>query len=278
MPSTPKVTVAACQVRIDIDDPAGTWQALVAAVNEAADRGAGVIVVPELATSGYVFHDVEEARSRAETATGPTVELLRRLSAEHRAVIVGGFCETATDASTSSITVYNSAAILDCGALLAVYRKTHLWDTEKLIFTPGDEVPPVVVTSMGQVAAMICYDLELPEMVRNVALRGAQLVVAPSNWPNLGHPSEERPAEIAKAQASASVNRVAVVVADRCGPERGVDWIGGSVICDVRGSLSAGPELGVPTVLTAELDLEAALDKRVSARNDAFGDRRPELY
>ncbi len=68
------------------------------------------------------------------------------------------------------------------------------------------------------------------------------------------------------------------MVADRCGPERGVDWIGGSLICDVRGHLSAGPDLGVSTLLIADLDLEAALDKRVSARNDAFGDRRPELY
>lgn len=265
--------VAACQVQIDIDDPDRTRERVVAAIGEAAGRGARLIVLPELATCGGVFRDPAEARSRAESASGPTVKLVAELSAQHDAVIVGGFCEESGGAMP-----YNSAVIADQGKVLAVYRKTHLWDTEKLIFTPGDERPPVVATSLGQVAIMVCYDLEFPEMVRGVALRGAQVIAAPANWPDLGYPAGERPAEMAKAQASAAINKVAVVVADRCGAERGVDWIGGSLICDVWGYPVAGPADRVATVLTAEVDLAAALDKRVSARNDAFADRRPELY
>jgi predicted amidohydrolase len=125
---------------------------------------------------------------------------------------------------------------------------------------------------------MICYDLEFPEMVRDVALRGAQVVVAPSNWPSNSPPAGERPPEVVKAQASASVNRVFVVVADRWGRERGVDWIGGSVICDVEGYPVAGPADGGEVLLVAELDLGRADDKALGAYNAAFADRRPQLY
>lgn len=266
------IMVAACQVRIDIDDPDETRRAVIAAVAEAAGRGAALIVVPELTLSGYAFRDQDEARARAEPASGPTVSLLRELSSQYGAVIIGGFCELGDPE------VYNSAVILDRGEVGAVYRKTHLWDTEKLIFTPGDRLPPVVDTSVGRVAAMICYDLEFPEMIRSVALRGAQLIAAPSNWPDLGGLHSRRPPEVAKALAGAAINRVAIVVADRVGPERGVHWIGGSVICDPEGYPAAGPAHGEAVVLTAEVDLGRALDKQVSSRNHAFTDRRTDLY
>jgi predicted amidohydrolase len=136
----------------------------------------------------------------------------------------------------------------------------------------------VITTSVGQIAVMVCYDAEFPEMVGSVARRGAQLVLAPSNWPSNSPPPGERPAEMAKVQAFAAVNRVFTVVADRVGPERGVDWIGGSIVCDVEGYPVAGPATGKAIVLVADLDLDRALVKTVSGNNDAFGDRRPDLY
>jgi len=265
--------VAVCQVPIDIDDPEGTRQVLLDAAAEAGDRGADVIVLPELATSGYVFRDVAEAWSRAEPANGPTVSLFQELSVRHGAVVVGGFCERSDGKRP-----WNSAAVVEAGRTLAIYRKTHLWGSEKLVFDTGDAKAPVVRTRVGSVAAMICYDVEFPEMVRDVSLRGAQLVLAPSNWPANSPPPGERPPEVVKAQANAAVNRVFVVVADRVGPERGVQWIGGSVICDVEGYPVAGPAQGERVVLIANLDLDRALDKVVGPHNDAFGDRRPDLY
>lgn len=266
------VNVAACQVRINIDDPDQTRQALVDSVARAAERGARLIVVPELVLSGYVFADLDEARRRAEPVSGPSVTLMQELSVKHSAVVVGGFCEIGPGRP------YNSAVVVEHGEVLSVYRKTHLWDSEKAVFTPGSELPPVVATSVGAVAVMICYDLEFPEMVRSVALGGAQLVAAPSNWPDLGGLHGRRPPEVVKAQAGAAVNRVAVVVADRCGAERGVTWIGGSVICDVDGYAVAGPAQGDETILSAEVDLDRSLDKRVGPHNDALTDRRIDLY
>jgi len=270
---TGTTTVAACQLRIDIDDPDGNRRRVVAAVEDAVARGAGLVVLPELVTSGYVFADLAEAREKSEPVDGPTVTLLTELSARHGIVLVAGFCERADGARP-----FNSLVVVDGGQLLAVYHKTHLWGTEKMMFAVGTEPAPVVQTSVGVLAAMICYDLEFPEMVRDVALRGAQVVVAPSNWPTNSPPPGERAPEVVKAQAFAAVNRVFVVVTDRVGTERGVEWIGGSLICDVEGYPVAGPAQGEETTLLAELDLARALAKDVGPYNHAFTDRRPDLY
>ena len=265
--------VAVCQLRIDIDDPAGTRRAVVAAVEEAAAQGASLIVLPELATSGYLFRDVAEASSRAESLDGDSITLYRELSVRTGAVIVAGFAERAAGERP-----YNSLVVVDQGEVLAVYRKTHLWGTEKLVFAAGSDPAPVVQTSVGRLAAMICYDLEFPEMVRDVSLRGAQIVVAPSNWPAIRAVPGERPPEVTKAQANAAVNRVFVAVADRVGVERGVDWIGGSLLSDPDGYLVAGLVLGEQAVLVADVDLGRALDKSAGAHNDVLADRRTDLY
>ncbi len=86
-----------------------------------------------------------------------------------------------------------------------------------------------------------------------------------------------------KAQAAAGTYRVHVVVADRCGAERGVDWTGGSLICGADGYLRAGPatvpgEVARPAVLVADVDPAIARDKSLGLYNDTVTDRRPDLY
>ncbi len=269
-------TVAACQIpaRIGSADPT----ALVTAAREAAGRGARLVVLPELAVCGYVFADAAEARAAAEPLDGPTGALLAELSAELDCVLVAGLAELGEDGA-----VYNSAVLAEGGRVRAGYRKAHLWGREAELFAPGHEPPPVVDTAAGRVAVMICYDLEFPEWVRLAAQAGAEVVAVPVNWPWLPRPAGERPLEVLKAQAAAGAYRVHVVVADRCGTERGVDWIGGSAICAATGYLLAGPAtapgaVAARTVLVAELDPAAARDKVLGPHNDALADRRPELY
>jgi 5-aminopentanamidase len=269
----PMAVVAAAQVNVDIEDRATTLKSIVAAVDAAARAGADLVVLPELVTTGYVFADVEEARSLAEPVTGSSVTLFRELSGDHRLVLIGGFAERTKDA------LFNSAVLVELGEVRCCYRKAHLWDTEKLFFAAGAALPPVVQTGLGRVAVMICYDLEFPELPRRVALDGAQLIAAPVNWPLLVPPPQgERPIEVVKAQAAAATNRLAVVVADRCGAERGVPWVGGSLICDLAGYPLAGPATGSPALLMADLDLRSSDDKSLGPRNDAFRDRRTDLY
>ncbi len=271
-----QVTVA--QVAIAVAEPDADRQAAAEAVAEAAAAGARLVVLPELCDSGYVFDPADpaaEARGLAAPVAGNvTLAQWRELAGRHRLVIVGGFCELGTDGR-----LYNSAALVDASGTRAVYRKVHLWDKEKLVFTPGDAAPPVVDTDIGRVAVMICYDLEFPEWGRLAALDGADLVAAPVNWPAYSWPAGERPAEVVKAQAAAATNGVFVAVADRCRTERGVSWISGSLIAGPDGYLLAGPVLAdQPAVLTAACDLPRARDKSLSGDNDLLADRRPELY
>jgi 5-aminopentanamidase len=268
------VLVACCQLAPEIGALEANRALAARAVEDAAARGARLIVLPELVSSGYVFRDAEEARSLAEPADGPTVtgwsELARRLDV----VIVGGFCEVDDDGL-----LRNSAALVDADGARAVYRKAHLWDRESEVFTPGDDPPPVVDTAAGRIGVVVCYDLEFPEWVRAAALQGAELLCVPTNWPREPRPAGERPMEVVRAMAAACTNRVFIAAADRCGRERGVDWVGGSAIVGPDGWPLAGPpEACEPALLIASCDLAQARDKRISERNDVLADRRPRVY
>ncbi|MGH8451380.1 nitrilase-related carbon-nitrogen hydrolase [Pseudomonas sp.] len=244
------------------------------AIRGAASLNAQVIVLPELIQSGYAFGDKEEAFKASETLDGPTLGLWKSLAQELGIIIVAGFCER-----LSAGRVANSAALVEPTGRLTVYRKAHLWDREKLIFAPGDAPPPVVDTSVGRIAVMICYDLELPEWVRLPALAQADLLCAPVNWPDGPRPVGERPAEIVRVQANAAVNRLFIAACDRCGEERGVNWVGGSVIVDADGYPLAGATSHQEEQrLVADLPLEQAGNKSISAHNHVHQDRRPELY
>jgi predicted amidohydrolase/dienelactone hydrolase len=272
--------IAVAQLAIAIGEPDANRKAAAAAVAEAAAAGARLVVLPELCDSGYVFGD-DAGRASAEAAAlaspaGASVTLRQwhALAAEHELVIVGGFCEQGADGR-----LFNSAALVDASGTRAVYRKAHLWDKEKLVFTPGDAPPPVVDTAIGRVGVMICYDLEFPEWVRMAALDGADLLAAPVNWPAAARPAGERPAEVIKAEAAAATNGIFVAVADRCQDERGVSWISGSLIAGPDGYLLAGPVLqDRPAVLTAACELPKARDKSLDGDNDLLADRRPALY
>lgn len=241
------------------------------AIREAVDDGAAVVVLPELITSGYMFESPEEA---AAVAIGAGHEILGEWAAEAAradVILAGGFCERGDDGR-----IYNSAAVLDATGLRAVYRKLHLWDREKLVFTPGSLPPPVLDTRIGRLAIMICYDLEFPELTRSVALAGAQLLLVPTNWPLVPRPAGEHPPEAMIGMAAARVNRMAIACADRLGRERGQEWTGGTTIIGADGWVAA--ESRAPGLVVADVDLELALNKRLTEHADAFGDRRPELY
>lgn len=274
MNTAKQTVVACCQLAPKIGDLTFNRTLTERAIRSAALQGAHVVVLPELVQSGYLFADHREALSLSETPEGPTLQRWGALARELNIVVVGGFCERLAGNELA-----NSAAMIDAQGLRAVYRKAHLWDAEREIFTAGTAAPPVVETVHGRIGMLICYDLEFPEWVRLPALAGADLLCAPVNWPDGPRPLTERPAEVVRVQANASVNRMFVAACDRHGHERGVSWVQGSVIVDADGYPLAGPaEQGGEQILLATLNLVEARNKRISERNDLHRDRRPSLY
>lgn len=263
--------IACQQLAPKLGDLAANRELALAAIREGVAAGADVVVLPELITSGYMFESPEEA---AGAAIGSDHEILREWAQEAARgdiVLAAGFCERGDDGRT-----YNSAALLDATGLRAVYRKLHLWDRERLVFTPGSAPPPVLDTRVGRISAIICYDLEFPELTRSVALAGTQLLLVPTNWPLVPRPEHEHPPEAMIGMSAARVNRMAIACADRLGREREQDWTGGTTIIGVDGWVAA--ESRERGLVVADVDLEPALDKRLTEYADAFGDRRPEFY
>ena len=273
-PDTDLVRVAACQVSLRVGEDARNRATALEAIFSAAAAGASVIILPELTPSGYVFESAAEARAAAEPAGGPAVAEWAAAAASRGVVIVGGFAELGEDGL-----LYNSAALVDPGGLRAVYRKAHLWDAESDFFAPGTAPPPVVDTAFGRIAMMICYDAEFPEWVRRPALAGADLLAVPTNWPAEPVPPGERPNVVLNVQAAAFANRMFVAAACRVGTERGVSWVGGSLVAGPAGYPLAGPAGAEdPVLVIADCDLARARDKATGPRNDALADRRPALY
>jgi predicted amidohydrolase len=267
------VLVAVCQLAPRIAERDLNLSRMSEAVNRAADHGAQLVVLPELVTSGYVFRDIDEVRRVAEPADGPTSARLSALARQRDLVIVAGFPEEADGY------LYNSALLVDESGPRVTYRKAHLWDRERELFAAGEAEPPVVDTSIGRIGVVVCYDLEFPEWTRAVALSGADIVCAPTNWPAGSRPTGERPIEVACVQASASVNRVFFAVADRVGVERGVEWVSRSAVIAPDGyPLAIADDTGDEQIVMAYCRLPDARDKRTGPRNDVFADRRTDLY
>lgn len=239
-------------------------EAVAASVADQAD----LVVLPELATCGYVFTDAAEAAAAAIGRDHPFWDRLARAAGD--AILVVGFAEQAGD------TVYNSAAVLDGDGMVAVYRKVHLWGHEQRLFTPGDQPPPVVQTSWGNLGVLVCYDLEFPEMPRALGLAGCDVIAVPTNWPVVARPPEEHPAEVVAAMAAARASSVYIACCDRTRTERGQAWTEGTALVGTDGWLLASADSSGR--LSAQVDLALARDKRLGEYNDVLGDRRPELY
>lgn len=243
--------------------------------HKAVDEGARIIVFPELTSSGYAFSNSGEAQAASEQIDGYAVSSWKQAADERNAVIVAGFCE-----ANEHERPYNSAAVLVPGQDPVIYRKAHLWDAERTIFTPGDGAPPVIDTEHGRIAVVICYDLEFPEWIRIPALGGADLICAPVNWPRVPRPTNERPGEVVRAQAQASMNRVAIAACDRAGAERGIDWTSASVIVDANGWPidMANLDQNLNQIVIADIDLSESRNKKLSLFSDVLADRRTDLY
>jgi predicted amidohydrolase len=253
---------------VEAGDPTGNLARAIGAAADALGDGADLVILPETCTSGLPFADDGEAWASGirPTDLGEWEKLVGA-----KQVLVVGFAERSDDGK-----LYNSAALIDGTGVRAIYRKTHLWNEEKLFFTTGSAPPPVLDTAIGRIGVMICYDMEFPELTRAAALDGAEILAVPTAWPVVPHPPDQPTFEVVVAQAAARVNRMAIVTCDRVGVTRRQAWTGGTVAVGPDGWIV--DRLATGGYMTVDIDLTGVADKSLTPLADLFGDRRPELY
>ena len=238
---------------------------------EAAGAGAQLVLFPECAISGYVFDSLEAALPFGEGVPGPASTAICEACQRLDVYAVVGLLERVGDA------LYNAALIAGPEGLIGVYRKCHLPILGVDRFTtPGEELP-IFDLPFGRVGILICYDLRFPEAPRSLALRGIDLLLIPTNWPE---GAESSPDFLTRARAWE--NRIFVAACDRVGMECGARFIGRSQIIDVGGKVLLEADADSKVILYADLDLERARQKRIAAgpgfEFDLFGGRRPDIY
>jgi predicted amidohydrolase len=151
-------------------------EALVSLADRAAP-GTDLLVLPEMAVSGYVFPDAAAVRAIAERPAGPTARRLSEVARRHRTWLVAGFAEDAGDR------LYNSAMVFDRdGALAFVYRKTLLYEADVPWATPGDSGYLSFDTGQGRFGVGICMDLNDDRFVRWVRDDRPHALAFPTNW------------------------------------------------------------------------------------------------
>lgn len=271
-----RVTVACLQMRPAVGETAKNVARSLEMIDAAAAKGAGLLVLPELCNSGYMFATRAEAFALAEEIpAGPTVATWAERAARHGLHIVAGICER------EGTKLYNSAVVIGPEGHVGTFRKVHLWNEEALYFEPGNLGFPVFHTPIGRIGVAICYDGWFPEAYRLCALGGADIVCVPTNWVPIPGQAEGRQAMAnILAMAAAHSNSLFIACADRVGTERGQPFEGQSLIVSYTGWPVAGPaSRDEEEIVLAEVDLgEARAKRNWNAFNQVLRDRRTDVY
>ncbi|MCC5828381.1 MAG: carbon-nitrogen hydrolase [Phycisphaeraceae bacterium] len=261
------------------------WERVGVMAQEARQRGARLVVTPELFTTPYFPRTEDPGHfDHAEPIPGPTTEAMGRLARKLEIHLSASIFER-----RASGVYHNSTALLGPdGKILAVYRKMHIPDDpafyEKFYFTPGDagsecwRVAPIGGLKIG---LLICWDQWFPEAARLNALRGAELLLYPTAiaW-DRGEPEAEqlrqRDAWRVVQRAHAIANGVYVAAVNRVGDEGGLTFWGGSFIAGPGGEVLAEAASDREEVLVAHCD--PARIEEVRRMWPFFRDRRLDAY
>jgi predicted amidohydrolase len=230
---------------------------------------ADLIVLPELAFTGYHFASRGELAALAEDpAHSPTVDQLVALCRRLNLHLVTGFAERAGDA------LFNSALLLGPSGIEHVYRKLHLFNDEKKHFDAGDMPLTVQKVNGASIGMMVCFDWAFPEVARELALQGAEILCQPANLV-LGYCQQAMLTRCLE-------NHVFAVTANRTGadkrPHGSLRFTGRSQIAAPGGRLVRRAAMTREELYIAEIQPHEAQGKRITPANDLLGDRRPEFY
>jgi predicted amidohydrolase len=226
-------------------------------------------VLPELFNTGYIFTSSDELDRLAEKVPdGETTQFLILVAKKFNTCIVAGLAEK------NYQQYYNSAVFVNNKGFQGLYRKIHLFDEEKLWFTPGNLPFQVWDVGLAKIGIMICFDWIFPEATRTLALKGAEIICHPSDLvlPYCQNAMVTRCLE----------NHVFAITANRIGTEqrgeRQLAFTGGSQITGTKGEILHRASMEREEVAAVEIDPDLARNKFATANNHLFEDRRPEMY
>lgn len=231
---------------------------------------ADLLVLPELCNTGYLFNDVSEIQKMAETIEkGETIKSWKRIAKETATYLVAGFCEKAENG-----VFYNSAVLIGPEGYIDTYRKIHLFDKEKELFSPGDGPFKIYDIGSAKIGMIVCFDWAFPEITRILALNGAEIIC---------HPANLVLAFAQKAMLARSIeNRVFTITANRIGedirPNTKLSFTGKSQIISPKMEILAKAKHNTEEVQVIEIDPSLANNKMITTRNHVFLDRRIDLY
>ena len=268
------LVVSALQMECKAHDKEANIKKALSLIDEAAEKGAQLMVLPELFTSGYYCFRKRDTSlfGEAESIPGPTTDLLGEKAMEHDAFILAPIFENRHGV------FYNSSPLIGpSGKVIGKYSKTHIplsgGALEKYYFRPGSEFP-VFKTSIGNIGVVTCYDRLFPESFRILAVKGADIVLVPSTL----YPQSE--ANVGDdwefiARTRVKENCVFGVFVNRAGFEDGLQYFGNSLIAGPDGRVidRLGLNEGVLTVEINVDDVEIFRRRRFYLR-----DRRPKIY
>ena len=244
------------------------------AVREAARQGAELVCFAELAFEP--FHPQRPSdgdhRDLGESIPGSITDAMCALAKELGVVIVPNLYECTGEDT------FDTSPIIDAdGRMLGVTRMNHIPDYEgfheKTYYVPGDLDAPVFSTAVGRIGVAICYDRHYPEMMRALALGGADLVLVPqagavNEWPEGLFEAEMR--------VTAFQNGYFVALCNRVGQEEVLEFAGESFVCNPGGNVMARAAKSQDDILICDIDLDQVASSH--ARTLFLPDRRPELY
>ena len=234
-------------------DRAGNLERAEALVREAAQRGARLVVLPEV----FAWRGPRaEEGTVAEAIPGPTTD---RLAALARGLAIHLCAGSLLERAPGESRAYNTSCLFDArGELVARYRKLHLFDVElagrvsvheSATRAPGAEVV-AVPTELGTLGLSVCYDLRFPELYRRLVRAGAEVLLVPSAFT---FPTGAAHWEVL-CRARAIENQCYLIAPDQAGtsPHGFADW-GESLIVDPWGRVLARAAEG-EGVIMAEID------------------------
>ena len=228
-----------------------------------------LLVIPELANSGYVFTKKEELNQVAEEIPGGYfVEKLVELANEKNGYIVSGICEK------QGAIYFNSSVLVGPDGYIGKYRKLHLFDREKLFFEPGDGDFEIFEIRGMKIGLLICWDWIFPEATRSLALRGMDL---------LAHSTNLVLSYCQTAMITRSIeNRIFTITSNRIGLEKNGDielhFKGQSQVTSPEAVRLAQAAEDTEEIQIVDIAFMKSRNKWMSDHNHIFEDRRPEKY